>query len=331
MALLSGTTTDGRPAWDKYIRQNPKWRDITLEIERKITNVNFLQKKGISYEGTSTYLNDGDKFQLVNNNLTTFGKIKLANIKYKGKTGFIPVNKIRKPSGFDSVKDETIALENLDKLIKDIGYPIDIQLKGERGIDRTVYKGIIGARTIPGTPKADFACYSASGNEIFISHKKSGGAKAFQQYSGVTEAAGAGINRHPEVIQFMRIVSNNISNGRLENPMYAEVKDRKLINLSIFGPDYGGSFGTENCQLIGQGQAKLIPTDKDGLFYLTFDDHIALNGEVDLFTSGDYTAVLAATYRSGRGFVVDGNRFDGARLGLYPINFVKNRSGAQKV
>ena len=331
MALLSGKTTDGRPAWDKYVRQNQNWRNLTLEIEKGLKDVNFLVKRGSKYQGTETYLKGGDKFSLTSNQTVKAQGLELAGVRYQGKIGFIPVNKIRKPSGFDSVKDETIALENLDSLIREIGYPIDIQIKGDRRLDRKVYKGITGARTVPGTPKADFACFNSAGNQIFISHKKSGGAKAFQQYSGVTEKAGPAINQHPEVIAFMRIVSTYIENNRLTQPVYTVVKDRRLINLSIFGPDYGKSFGTENCQLIGQGQAKLMPTNKDGLFHLTFDDHIALNGEVDLFTSGDYTAILAATYRAGRGFIVDGRRYDGARLGIYPMDFMKGRSGATEV
>lgn len=331
MALLSGKTTDGRSAWDKYVRQNKKWKEMTLEIEKKMKDVNFLVKKGKSYEGSELFLKEGDKFHLNSNELVNVNGLVLASVKYDRRDGFLPINKIRKPTGFDSVKDETIALENLDKIIKDIGYPIDIQIKGENKIERTVYKGITGARTIAGTPKADFACYSSTGNKIFISHKKAGGAKAFQQYSGVTEKSGAPINKHPEVVAFMRTVSTYIQDDKLINPVYKIVKDEKLINLAIFGPDYGKSFGTENCQLIGQGQAQLIPTNKDALFYLTFDDHIALNGEVDLFMSGDYTAVLAATYRAGRGYIVDGKRYDGARIGIYPIDFVKGRKGAVEV
>ena len=114
-------------------------------------------------------------------------------------------------------------------------------------------------------------------------------------------------------------------------PMYTIVKDKKLINRSIFVPKFGKRFGKENCQIIGQGQAVLNPTEKDGLFRLTFDDHIVLNGDVDMFMKGDYTAVLAATYRAGRGFNVDGKRFIGARVGIYPIDFIKNRSGVIQV
>ena len=331
MALLSGKTTSGTSAWDKYVRTNPSWKTLTLEIEKNIKGVNLLEKKGATYVGTSQYLNEGDTFNLNASTTLKFNGLELASVKYKNKNGFIPINKIRKPSGFDSVKDETIALENLDALIKKIGYPIDIQIQAGSKKDRRVYKGITGARTIDGTPKADFACYNSTGNQIFISHKKSGGAKAFQQYSGVTEKAGTAINTHPEVIKFMRSVSSYIENDKLTNPVYTVVKDKRLINLSIFGPHYGRSFGIENCQLIGQGEAKLIPGNKDGLFYLTFDDHTVLNGDVSTFMSGDYTAVLAATYRAGRGYVVDGHRFDGARLGIYPIDFVKNRRGAVEV
>jgi hypothetical protein len=327
MALLSGKTTDGRPAWNKYVLQNKNWKSLTLQIENKIKDVNFLVRKGTNYDPTLMFLSEGDTFSLESNRTFRYNSVELAHVKYNNQKGFLPINKIRKPSGFDSVKDETIALENLDEAIKKIGYPIDIQLEG----DRKIYKGITGAKTIAGVPKADFACVNTSGAQIFISHKKSGGAKAFQQYSGVTEAAGREINLHPEVVNFMRLVSQNIKNDKLMHPMYTILEDKKLINRSIFGPDFGKRFGKENCQIIGQGQAVLNPTEKDGLFRLTFDDHIALNGDVDMFMKGDYIAVLAATYRAGRGFNVDGKRFIGARVGIYPIDFIKNRSGVLQV
>ena len=328
MALLSGRTTSGESAWEKYIGRNVKWDSMTLEIEKKITNVNLTQNVSGKLKSTDIFLNEGDSFILTSQKELTLAGKKYAQVKYNNTKGLIPTNKIRKPTGFDSVKDETIALENLDSMIKDIGYPIDIQLVGERKI----YKNITGAKTIAGTPKADFACHDKfNRNQIFISHKKEGGAKAFQQYSGVTEKAGPKINQHPEVVDFMRIVSTYIEDGKLTVPVYRVVQDAKLINLAIFGPDYGGLFGTENCNLIGQGQAVIKPTDKDGLFTMSFDDHMALNGETKLFQSGDFKAILGATYRAGRGFVVDGRRFEGARLGIYPIDFISGRRGAVEI
>ena len=168
MALLSGKTTDGRPAWNKYVLQNKNWKSLTLQIENKIKDVEFLVKKGNNYVSTLMLLSEGDKFSLESNKTFRHNSVELAHVKYNNEKGFLPINKIRKPSGFDSVKDETIALENLDETIKKIGYPIDIQLEG----DRKVYKGITGAKTIAGVPKADFACVNTSGAQIFISHKK---------------------------------------------------------------------------------------------------------------------------------------------------------------
>jgi hypothetical protein len=175
MALLSSRTTDGRPAWNKYVLQNKNWKSLTLQIENKIKDVNFLVRKGTNYEPTLMFLSEGDTFSLESNRTFRYNSVELAHVKYNNEKGFLPINKIRKPSGFDSVKDETIALENLDAAIKEIGYPIDIQLEG----NRKVYRGITGAETIAGVPKADFACVNASGAQIFISHKKAGGAKAF--------------------------------------------------------------------------------------------------------------------------------------------------------
>lgn len=327
MAVLSRRTTDQQLSWNKYVRDNKKWKELTLEIEKKMTGVGFFIKEKGKYVSTNTVLSEGDQLKLVSNRSVVDGSKVYANVTYGKRTGFVPINKIRKPSGFDSVKDEKIAMENLDNLIKSIGYPIDIQIDG----DSTVYKKITGVQEIKGTPKADFACSAGLQNKIFISHKKAGGAKAFQQYGGLTEAAGDEINAHPEVQAFLSKVADNVEDGRLTQPVYSFVKDKKLVNLSIYGPNYGRVFGEDNCQLIGQGQAQLQPTDKDGLFILTFDDHIALNGNVDLFMQGDYTAVFAATYRAGRGFNLNGQRIEGARVGIYPKLFIINRTGALEV
>lgn len=36
MATLSGKTTSGAPAWDKYVKNNPSWKTLELVIENKI-------------------------------------------------------------------------------------------------------------------------------------------------------------------------------------------------------------------------------------------------------------------------------------------------------
>ena len=36
MATLSGKTTAGLPAWVKYVKNNPKWRELVLKIENKM-------------------------------------------------------------------------------------------------------------------------------------------------------------------------------------------------------------------------------------------------------------------------------------------------------
>ncbi len=334
MAVLSGRTTDGSKSWDKYVKNNPKYADIEFAIENKMT-ANMLDTTG---KNAIFSLKEKEKFKITSTNTTKIANIEFAMVKYKNKSGLIPLNRIRKPTNTDVLKEEAIALEKLDNLIKNIVStvgPFEIVIKGDP--KKTVYKNIIGTRNVHEKvlgreAKSDFNIVSTHGDAIFISHKKAGGAEAFQQYGGVSAQAGKKIQTHEEVINFLRITSNYIENNKLKNPVYSIIKDPDLINMAVYGHDYGKKFGIDNVTIIGQGDAKIkVLPNFENRFELNFSSHLVHNGDAREFMKGDYRAVLGATFRAGRGFDVDGKRYNGARIGIYPAKLIVNRKGALEV
>jgi hypothetical protein len=334
MATLSGKTTAGGSAWDKYIKNNPKWKELELHIENKMEAV-MLDAKGEKIIAT---LKEKEKVTLVTNRVKTIKKSKYAHVQYKTKKGLILISKIRKPTSTDVLKEEAIALADLDKAIKHIVDqvgPFDLIIKDDP--KRKVYTNIQGTRNttekfLGREAKSDFNITNDRGDVIFISHKKAGGAKAFQQYGGVSKQAGRKIQDHPEVQEFLRGCAQEIENDKIKQPTYSYVKDPLLINLSVFGSEYGGDFGIDNVTIIGQGSAIITPVQgKENLFMLDFSDHLVHNGDAQEFMKGEYTAIFGATFRSGRGFDVDGQRFKGARIGIYPKDMIIKRSKAKEI
>jgi len=335
VAVLSGKTTSGKLAWDKYVVDNPKWKDIHFVIEHKMEAVmtDVTGKKALFT------LPEKTEFKVINQTLKTIGKVKFAQVSYKNKNGLIPISKIRKPTNTDVLKEEAIALDKLDqqikKIVSKIG-PFELVIKGDP--KRKVYTNITGARNVTEKvlgreAKSDFNIVSTSGDEIYISHKKEGGASAFQQYGGVSKKAGIKIEQHEEVQNFLKKLINYIEDQRLKNPVYSYVEDDKLINMAVFGHNYGDSnFGIDNVTIIGQGEAIIKPVNRhETRFELDFSDHLVHNGDSKEFKEGSYRAVLGATYRAGRGFEVDGNSYSGARVGIYPAKLMINRSDVAKI
>ena len=117
MAVLSGKTTAGGSAFDKYVKTNPKWKDLDLEIEQKMEAVFYKENKKDVYDDM---LVSGTKLELIDNRETLIGKLKLAHVKVKSKRGYVPLNKIRKPTKTNVLAAEEAAMRDLDKLIKDL-------------------------------------------------------------------------------------------------------------------------------------------------------------------------------------------------------------------
>tara|TARA_Y100000034_G_C6763641_1_gene340295 strand:+ start:57 stop:749 length:693 start_codon:yes stop_codon:yes gene_type:complete len=221
---------------------------------------------------------------------------------------------------------EELARKNLSEAITTIGHPITVKVKRTNSGGYYTFDKVVSTDTVEGTPKADFALVNTKGNHVcWISHKAAGDASSFQQYSGISSKSGKRIYENDEVQSFMRRVIPYIKNDKLQKPIMSSINSSTLVSYAVYGPDFGKEFGEDNCHLIGQGTPKLTRhRTKDDCYYLTWENGHHTNGDV-VGLRGGYEPYFAATYRSGRGFFVDGERYVGARLGIVPKSFIHRR------
>jgi hypothetical protein len=348
--------------WNRYIKDNLEWKKLELEIE-KITQKprsvpNFYANSKSSKPPYPVHrtkkLKLTDKLMLTSADTVTVEGQHYAQVKVGSTKGLVNLNRIRKPTGnrANVMAAEEAAIRDLNKIFKDIisqEGPINIKLKGSRkiyknakmvrNVDEKVRVPNAGAREA----KSDFNIIDVKGNDlIFISHKKSGGAKAFQQYGGATPMAGAPgvgnvIEDHSEVQAFLGQVAKRYDESdELSNPMYKVINDKHLTMMSVFGPKYklGGAqvFGIDNVHVIGQGKPILSPTNTDKLYELSFSDHMVLSGDSkNEFATGDYQAVIGVRKEKRKGFNYGGKRYTNARTGIFPKIYFSNRGGVEKL
>ena len=237
--------------------------------------------------------------------------------------------------------DELMFINDVNTFIKKIDCPINIQLNG------VMFKNICGTNKVHCTPKADLVLVQF--DEVkkkfcevaFISHKKGGGAKAFQQYGGVSGRAGGGISDNALVKAFLTDLAVYVkattgkyaaaSNVSAFRRFPKTVNGKMLLGQSIFGPDWvqgSKTFGTDNVHCVFQGKA--ILTKSNGYYVLSGeaihhpDPSWALGGKTDPFR-----AVFAATFRNGRMVEAKVNErtvtVTNMRAGIYPYDFVSGR------
>ena len=216
--------------------------------------------------------------------------------------------------------------------------PITIYI-GNRQIDSVVDADNSHIR---GDPKADIALIDNRGRDVgFISHKKAGGAKAFQQYGGILRRAGPKIYNNNIVTSFVRDLeewtkkendNNSFTSG---NAVYRKIPNdpegRELVALSVYGPEWsnGARYSRESVHCIGQGTPTLTRNVSNGTYTLNFTEKFHLATDLRWAFTGDYAAILAATYRSGRRVENSGFIVRNARPGIYPLQFVRNRSSVE--
>lgn len=194
------------------------------------------------------------------------------------------------------VEDENLYLlkEKLNQLIDSEGGAIKVKITGQP------LQTVAGAETQAGVPKSDFNLTDEEGNPvIFISHKKAGskGASAddFIRWSGYTMYAS-----HPEVQKFNNTIREWLSENNLEGlpnktRFIAPIKDTKLIQELIYGPEFGEAFSRENVNIIIQGEVK-FELQSDGTYLLT-GEHVLTPPETP---TGEYAPYLTAAYRGDR-------------------------------
>jgi hypothetical protein len=336
MATLSGKTTSGELSFTKYVTNFKSYADTIYEIEKGMSG-QLLIKSGNKYI-ESDVLPAGSQFNITSTDIVKIGSIDYAAVKYKNVKGFVPIAKIRKPTGGNGTAYEDEVVDALNAIFKQLKRPIDIV------VGTKTYKGMTAAVKVDSSikkaggassdPKADIIICKdkkdpLGAGSIYISHKKAGGPEAFQQYGGLTDAAGSEIAGHKEVLAFLEQTSRYVKKDKLSNPLMKTVKDKKLINMSIYGPGYGGAFSLQHTQLIGQGLPKLIQVTGDK-YKLTFTSHMSLSGDLTHFTAG-YTPVFGATFRAGRGFNLGSKRINGVRVGIYPKKLIEGRGGLVKL
>lgn len=335
MANLSSKATDGRISFQKYVTDNKRYAEIDYEIE-KGESCRVLIKKGSGYIEGKTMYKEGTVMKIINPKMLIINGSKYAAVKIKSETGFVPISKIRKPTGGNGTQYEDEVVDAVNNFILEAGGPIDIKLKG----DSKIYKNILYAIKVDsdlkrkggvrGDPKADIILCSDDKNplkkgSIFVSHKKEGGPEAFQQYGGLSEQAGENINKHKLVQQFLKKVADAIGDSnQLNNPIMATFSDKKLANMSIYGPDFGSDYSLQHTQLIGQGKPIFKKMSGGKYYELDFTSHMSLSGDLSHFTGG-YLPVFGATFRAGRGFDYNGKRYNGARVAIYPHKLMATR------
>lgn len=179
---------------------------------------------------------------------------------------------------------------------------------------------VTGVQSTPGTPKSDFHLVDAAGNEVaWISHKDGSTAKDFQQYGGLTHSV---FKNNSDVKKFMQDVASMYPDGLDRgNSVYRVVKDKKLINQSVWGVNYGKERGRDNVDEFHQGPMKIVKTGK---FYSIKSRHQDTNGKLP--KGNGYEAIFFARYTGDRPANVAGVTVKNARVGIFPIAKISTTS-----
>lgn len=361
MASLSGKTTAGEQNWKVYV----------VDRSDRASTDYLVESPGYVYTKTSpskqtdilAIAQMGDKVRItsatINNVMVTKGPLgrarteQCAQVRYNGKTGYLKLTSIRKPtSAGDAAEKRTLSLtQSLLEQLKEVA---GVGRGGTSSFNITVpglgpINGISGIKKVTTRPlgreaKADFALTDRRGKEIlYISHKQGATAAAFQQYGGVSEQSGTPakprlVMDDPEVQQFFddmyslyedakmgldQFDNNPFSGGRLNKRIFRYLGDPTLISRSVYGPDFGRPFGPDNVHLLGQGEfifTPIVSPDGDITFQLTFSGPMEINGVTTPFTevNNPYRAIIVARFTSGRRIVSRKGNIENVRCVIAP-------------
>lgn len=282
--------------------------NLNREPDRIQTLVNKLQSREpfvLKGQSTPTQVIDPDPSWL--NDLMLTGQLKTDYI-LDTSGNKVPLSTLQKTVEFGSTgrlgtEKETVQLNRLDQLIKEAGHGEPISIK----VGSKIYRGCVGAKNTPGTPKSDFEILDDNGQSIiFISHKDGNKSNDFGQWSGMTNYLD-----YPEITNFIADVKKKVGKRMPPKTTFARpLKSRALQNKACFGKDYGlNNFNINNVTCILQG---VINFKKVGNIFNLVADKIWLNGNTP---SVEYTPTLMAIYKgkSRRDFQIEGARFS-----IYP-------------
>lgn len=178
------------------------------------------------------------------------------------------------------------------------------------------FKNVIGCIPVTnGEPKADIVLVGIDNKNkklfptAYLSYKMGTRAKDFQNYSGLSEKSSPYIFNHKETKKFYQTLAQ-FSKSNIHPDVYQIIKDEKIIGMSVWGMDYGKTFGVNNCHYIAQGS---VTISGSRLSYT----HTQKNG--DLNFDKEYQPVFGARFATGRN-----NRGPGGieaknyRIGIFP-------------
>lgn len=163
-------------------------------------------------------------------------------------------------------------------------------------------------------PKSDFSIIDSQQKEVaFISHKAGKKPSDFQQYGGLSDKAFA---NNKEVIKFVKDLKKEFPEGlKSGQSAFRFVKNKDIINMSVYGLDVGTTPGIDNVDEFHQGPMLLKKLAGDATYEIT-STHKGTNGSN---VEGDgYAAIYYARYTGDRGANVAGEFIDNARIGVFP-------------
>jgi hypothetical protein len=224
----------------------------------------------------------------------------------------------------DSLKKESIALDNFNSEIQKImskdgsGTVKLVVADSISSVNRPHVIEVERVDKIQGTPRADFQFVDDKGNPfLFVSHKDGKDAKGFQQYSGMTKDKN--IVNHPEVKAFVEKMikfMEGVYTDKFAAGYATPVLDPHLAALSMFGNEYGGGFGINNCHLLMQGRLLLDPSKNiEGAYDIKASGHFVINpqitgSDIKLDQMGEYRPHLyVRRSKSDSQFGLEGARF----------------------
>ena len=206
------------------------------------------------------------------------------------------------------------------KCVSDLNTEIARLLNGNlEGINIKIhgftFRNVIGCIPVTiGEPKADVVLVCRKGKKLYpdayISYKMGKTAKDFQQYSGLSEKSSKSIFDNDETYSFFAKL-HSLSAAGIKDDVMQAIHDKSIIGDAIWGKDYGGQFGVDNCHFIGQGDVSITST---GVMSYS---HSQKNGDMN-FGHG-YEPVFGARYATGRGNKGPrGMNAANYRIGIFP-------------